>query len=175
MAKKYTDKELEELTSFIANTQVRLGGAIAMITGHFEAQENVIHTELNNPKLFGDKKFLVTTILKPLTPELKKIIADKKFVEPEKFVMDAFRTRDLKDLYFLDELVKDMHKAGVSLNGGWKYGTFLRDWYHELWSKVNHTDEERQTYLVDNFGQEWVDEGHFLTTEERDNFLKNNL
>lgn len=84
--------------------------------------------------------------------------------------------RDLKDLYYLDELIKSMHaEAGIRFGGGYKFGTFLRDWYHELMKKVNHTDAEREDYLIQSFGLEFYNEGNFLTIEEREQFLANEL
>ncbi len=84
--------------------------------------------------------------------------------------------RDLKDLYYLDEMVKDLHESfRAPFGGGYKWATFLRDWYHELMKKVNHTDAEREDYLIQSFGLEFYNEGNFLTIEEREQFLANEL
>lgn len=87
------------------------------------------------------------------------------------------RTKDeVKDLYYLDELIKDMHKRGV-LHWGELYMTFLHDWYTELKGRVGHTDVERAKYLKKNWGgmdRGWVKE-HFMSTEERNKFLEHDL
>jgi hypothetical protein len=80
--------------------------------------------------------------------------------------------RDVKDLYYLDELIKDMYTERM-ITWGSKHMTFLHDWYFELKAKVNHTDEDRLKYLTHSFGEEMLDQ--FLTEEERDLFLNHNL
>lgn len=83
---------------------------------------------------------------------------------------------DIKNLYYLDEMIKDMHKCGM-LRYGEKYVTFLHDWYDELMKRVNHTDEQREAYLQKNWSgmdEGWVEE-NFMTTEERDAFLQHEL
>lgn len=79
------------------------------------------------------------------------------------------RGRDIKDLYYLDEMIADMIKEtqfNPANTGGWKYTTFLRDWYRELYEKVGHTAEEREAHLRKNFGDEWYERGEFLTEEQ---------
>lgn len=83
------------------------------------------------------------------------------------------KERDIKDLYFLDEMIKDMHKTGERLNGMWKWDTFLRDWYQELHEKVGHTNQERFNHLKKTFGASMMKD--FLTIRERDAFLKHQL
>lgn len=81
---------------------------------------------------------------------------------------------DLKNLYYLDELIKDMHNFHV-INYGTKYMEFIVDWYSELYEKVGHTDKEREEFLIGHMGEEWYEEGNFLTTEERDLLFKKEL
>ena len=76
MAKKYTEKELENLTQFIAQQQKLLGGAMVMQMVHFEAHDSVVHTEIINPEV-SHKKYLVSTTVQPLTEELKAKILKK--------------------------------------------------------------------------------------------------
>jgi len=81
--------------------------------------------------------------------------------------------RDLKDLYYLDELIKDMYKS-VGLEGD-KYIVFLHDWYEELFKKVNHTNKQREKYLRQMFGDEFYEDDNFLTISERKDFLNYKL
>jgi len=84
-------------------------------------------------------------------------------------------TKDTKDLYFLDEVIKSMYDNHIGLSNGEFYCVALQDWYCELYKKVNHSDIERRKYLIAMFGQEWVDDEHFLSVDERDLFLENDL
>jgi len=85
------------------------------------------------------------------------------------------RERDIKDLYYLDELIADLEENGRSFGaintGGYVFGIFLREWYQELSRKVGHTREERLAYLNETFGEEWVADGHFLSEEQLNELL----
>lgn len=77
MTKKYTQKELENLTQFISQQQKLLGGAMVMQMVHFEAHDSVVHTEIIN-KDISHRKYLVSTTVQPLTEELKAKIMKQK-------------------------------------------------------------------------------------------------
>lgn len=77
MAKQYSDEELKQLTQFISQQQKLLGGAMAMQMLHFGAEENTVHTEVINKDISG-RKYLVSTVVRPLTEELKQQIMKKK-------------------------------------------------------------------------------------------------
>ncbi len=99
----------------------------------------------------------------------------KKIVD---YHLDGFKpsAEDIKNLYYLDEMIKDMHERDV-LRYGEKYMTFLHDWYDELYKKVGHTDAERAAYLKKNWGgmdRNWIKD-NFLSIEERDLFLEHEL
>lgn len=76
MSKKYTAEELEQLTQFVAQQQKLLGGALVMQLAHFGAYENEVHTEIIN-KDISNRKYLVSTRVRPLTEELKAEILSK--------------------------------------------------------------------------------------------------
>lgn len=85
------------------------------------------------------------------------------------------RERAIKDLYFLDEVIADIEENGGRFGaidtGVYFFGVALRDWYRELYEKVGHSRQERDEYLRKNFGDEWVDDGHFLSEEQLDELL----
>lgn len=71
-----TEKQLEELMQFVKQQQQYLGGAIVIQMKHFGAKESVVHTEIINKKI-AETKYLVTTIVRPLTKELRDEIIKK--------------------------------------------------------------------------------------------------
>lgn len=70
------EQELEHITKLINEHQRILGGAMIMQMTHFQAEEMVAHTELENPKVV-EGKFLITSIVRPLTEELRESIKNK--------------------------------------------------------------------------------------------------
>lgn len=102
----------------------------------------------------------------------KKVTVVQRMKTPSEMLLE----KDIKDLYYLDELIKDMHVQGV-IRWGEKYMVFLQDWYDELYKRVQHDDKERAAYLKKQWGgmdRGWI-KNNFLSVEERDLFLESEL
>lgn len=69
---KLTQKEIEEIMGFVKQQQVYLGVAMKKILHDTDkAGEFVVHTELVAE---GEETYLVTTLVRPLTDEVKREI-----------------------------------------------------------------------------------------------------
>lgn len=92
---KLTPKEIEEIMAFVKQQQVYLGVAMKKILHDTDkAGEFVVHTELVEK---GEDTYLVTTLVRPLTEDLKKEIQGNAHKELQNELSPSEELHDQKN------------------------------------------------------------------------------
>lgn len=75
---KLTQKDHEDLDKVIRDAQRVAGSALVVLMKEAGAQEHVVHTEINPVEKIFDGRYLVSTLVRPLTSELLEEIKQGK-------------------------------------------------------------------------------------------------
>ena len=79
MAEKLTKEEHLQIAEFVRDAQSKMAGVLVTQARDMGAEENTVHTEviLQDAETKEDRKWLITSTVRPLTDEVKREITKK--------------------------------------------------------------------------------------------------